>query len=103
VPVALTIKVTFATLYREPLSDGEEPKTIGWARSNSARRRQRLEDEHFALTDVMDEMRWARQELPQVKEFFFDDDTFTDDGPSGGGDRAWARQAWRHLVLQRQG
>jgi hypothetical protein len=26
---ALTIKVTFATLYREPLSDGEEPKTIG--------------------------------------------------------------------------
>jgi hopanoid biosynthesis associated radical SAM protein HpnJ len=30
---------------------------------------------------VMDEMRWARQELPQVKEFFFDDDTFTDDGP----------------------
>ena len=26
-------------------------------------------------------MRWARQELPQVKEFFFDDDTFTDDGP----------------------
>jgi hypothetical protein len=30
VPVALTIKVTFATLYREPLSDdGEEPKTIG--------------------------------------------------------------------------
>jgi radical SAM superfamily enzyme YgiQ (UPF0313 family) len=30
---------------------------------------------------VMDEMRWARQELPQVKEFFFDDDTFTDDAP----------------------
>jgi hypothetical protein len=88
VPVALTIKVTLATLYRELLSDGEEPKTIGRARSNSARRRQRLEDEHFALTDVMDEMRWARQELPQVKEFFFDDDTFTDDGPSGGGDRA---------------
>ena len=29
----------------------------------------------------MDEMRWARQELPQVKEFFFDDDTFTDDAP----------------------
>src|SRR6202047_2445152 len=26
-------------------------------------------------------MRWARQELPQVKEFFFDDDTFTDDAP----------------------
>jgi predicted PurR-regulated permease PerM len=29
VPVALTIKVTLATLYREPLSDEEEPKTIG--------------------------------------------------------------------------
>lgn len=29
VPVALTIKVTLATLYREPLSDEEVPKTIG--------------------------------------------------------------------------
>ena len=35
----------------------------------------------------MDEMRWARQELPQVKEFFFDDDTFTDDAPRGGRSR----------------
>jgi hopanoid biosynthesis associated radical SAM protein HpnJ len=30
---------------------------------------------------VIDEIAWARQAFPQVKEFFFDDDTFTDDGP----------------------
>jgi|GEM_PF-7088458 len=29
VPLAPTIKVTLATLYREPLSDEAEPKTIG--------------------------------------------------------------------------
>jgi radical SAM superfamily enzyme YgiQ (UPF0313 family) len=29
----------------------------------------------------MAELRWARQAFPQVKEFFFDDDTFTDDRP----------------------
>jgi hopanoid biosynthesis associated radical SAM protein HpnJ len=28
---------------------------------------------------VMEEMRWARAAFPEVKEFFFDDDTFTDD------------------------
>jgi radical SAM superfamily enzyme YgiQ (UPF0313 family) len=28
---------------------------------------------------VIDEIRWARAAFPQVKEFFFDDDTFTDD------------------------
>jgi hopanoid biosynthesis associated radical SAM protein HpnJ len=27
---------------------------------------------------VMDEIRWAKQAFPQVREFFFDDDTFTD-------------------------
>lgn len=30
---------------------------------------------------VIEEIRWARQAFPQVKEFFFDDDTFTDDRP----------------------
>ncbi|HVY57206.1 MAG TPA: hopanoid biosynthesis associated radical SAM protein HpnJ [Xanthobacteraceae bacterium] len=30
---------------------------------------------------VIDEIRWAREAFPQVKEFFFDDDTFTDDAP----------------------
>lgn len=31
--------------------------------------------------NVLDEMRRAREYFPQVKEFFFDDDTFTDDLP----------------------
>ncbi len=30
---------------------------------------------------VIDEIRYAKSAFPQVKEFFFDDDTFTDDGP----------------------
>lgn len=30
---------------------------------------------------VIEEIRWAKQAFPQVKEFFFDDDTFTDDAP----------------------
>jgi hopanoid biosynthesis associated radical SAM protein HpnJ len=30
---------------------------------------------------VVEEIRWAKAALPQVKEFFFDDDTFTDDRP----------------------
>jgi hopanoid biosynthesis associated radical SAM protein HpnJ len=30
---------------------------------------------------VIDEVRWAKSAFPQVKEFFFDDDTFTDDAP----------------------
>ena len=33
---------------------------------------------------VIDEMRWAQKAFPQVKEFFFDDDTFTDDLPRAG-------------------
>ncbi len=31
--------------------------------------------------NVIEEMRRARDMFPQVKEYFFDDDTFTDDGP----------------------
>jgi hopanoid biosynthesis associated radical SAM protein HpnJ len=30
---------------------------------------------------VIDEIKWARRAFPEVKEFFFDDDTFTDDLP----------------------
>src|SRR5262249_11387217 len=30
---------------------------------------------------VIEELRWARQAFPQVKEFFFDDDTLTDNLP----------------------
>ncbi len=34
-----------------------------------------------SVGNVIDEIRWARDAFPQVKEFFFDDDTFTDDLP----------------------
>ncbi len=32
-----------------------------------------------SVGNVIEEMRWAKAALPQVREFFFDDDTFTDD------------------------
>jgi hopanoid biosynthesis associated radical SAM protein HpnJ len=32
-----------------------------------------------SVGNVLDELRWAKQAFPEVKEFFFDDDTFTDD------------------------
>ena len=44
-----------------------------------------------------------RGAFPQVKEFFFDDDTFTDNLPRAEAHRQGARQARRHLVVQRQG
>jgi hopanoid biosynthesis associated radical SAM protein HpnJ len=34
-----------------------------------------------SVGNVVDEIRWAQGAFPQVKEFFFDDDTFTDDRP----------------------
>jgi hopanoid biosynthesis associated radical SAM protein HpnJ len=34
-----------------------------------------------SVANVVDEVAWARHAMPQVKEFFFDDDTFTDDLP----------------------
>ena len=34
-----------------------------------------------SIGHVIDEIRWARQAFPQVKEFFFDDDTLTDNLP----------------------
>ena len=45
----------------------------------------------------------AEQDFPQVKEFFFDDDTFTDNLPRVEAIARGARQARRHLVVQRQG
>ena len=46
--------------------------------------------------------RWAKKAFPQVKEFFFDDDTFTDDLPRAEAIAQRAGQARRHLVVQRQ-
>ena len=34
-----------------------------------------------SVSDVVEEIRWARTACPQVKEFFFDDDTLTDNLP----------------------
>ena len=34
-----------------------------------------------SVRHVVDEIAWAKEAFPQVKEFFFDDDTFTDDLP----------------------
>jgi hopanoid biosynthesis associated radical SAM protein HpnJ len=34
-----------------------------------------------SVGNVVEEIRWAKVAFPQVKEFFFDDDTFTDDRP----------------------
>ena len=34
-----------------------------------------------SVGNVVEEIRWAKAAMPQVKEFFFDDDTFTDDRP----------------------
>jgi hopanoid biosynthesis associated radical SAM protein HpnJ len=34
-----------------------------------------------SVDHVIEEIAWARRAFPQVKEFFFDDDTFTDDLP----------------------
>lgn len=50
---------------------------------------------------VIEEIALAHRYFPQVKEFFFDDDTFTDDLPRAG-DCARTRQARGHLVVQRQ-
>ena len=34
-----------------------------------------------SVTHVIEEIAWAKKAFPEVKEFFFDDDTFTDDLP----------------------
>ena len=52
---------------------------------------------------VAEEIRLAKRLFPQVREFFFDDDTFTDNLAARRGDRQGAWQDGRHLVVQRQG
>ena len=52
---------------------------------------------------VIDELKWAQKAFPQVKEFFFDDDTLTDNLPRV---EALAREIGKlgiDLVVQRQG
>ena len=52
---------------------------------------------------VIEEITWAQKAFPQVKEFFFDDDTFTDDLPRA---EAIAKELGKLGVtwsLQRQG
>jgi radical SAM superfamily enzyme YgiQ (UPF0313 family) len=34
-----------------------------------------------SVANVVEEIAWAKKTMPQVREFFFDDDTFTDDLP----------------------
>jgi len=34
-----------------------------------------------SVENVVEEVKWAKEAFPQVKEFFFDDDTLTDNGP----------------------
>ena len=41
---------------------------------------------------VVDEIAWAKTAFPEVKEFFFDDDTFTDDAPRA---QAIAKELYR--------
>jgi hopanoid biosynthesis associated radical SAM protein HpnJ len=48
-----------------------------------------------SVAHVVEEIDWARHALPQVREFFFDDDTFTDDAPRA---EAIARELGRRGV-----
>ena len=48
---------------------------------------------------VIEEIAWAQKAFPEVKEFFFDDDIFTDDLPRAEA-IAKAQQARRDLVAQ---
>ena len=45
----------------------------------------------------------AKRHFPQVREFFFDDDTFTDDLPAGRADRSPPGPSGCDLVVQREG
>ena len=56
-----------------------------------------------SVENVVAEMKWAKSAFPQVKEFFFDDDTLTDNLPRVEALAQGAGQARRHLVVQRQG
>ena len=46
-----------------------------------AAKRWRASLPHRFVAHVIEEMAWAKKAFPEVKEFFFDDDTFTDDLP----------------------
>jgi hypothetical protein len=52
---------------------------------------------------VIEEIAWAKKAFPQVKEFFFDDDTFTDDLPRAEAIAKELGKLGRRLVVQRQG
>ena len=52
---------------------------------------------------VIEEIAWAQKAFPQVKEFFFDDDTFTDNLPRAEAIARELGKLGRHLVVQRQG
>ena len=52
---------------------------------------------------VVEEMALAARLFPQVREFFFDDDTFTDDLPRAEAIARRPRPARHHVVVQRQG
>ena len=69
-----------------------------WPQTVGGHRYRVRSPEHVAA-----EIKQAMQDFPQVKEFFFDDDTFTDNLPRAEAiaKRAW--QAGRHLVVQCQG
>ena len=52
---------------------------------------------------VAEEIRQAQKMFPQVREFFFDDDTFTDDLPRAEAIARELGQAGRDVVVQCQG
>ena len=56
-----------------------------------------------SVDHVIEEISLARRHFPQVKEFFFDDDTFTDDRPRAEAIARGLGQAGRDVVVQRQG
>ncbi len=49
-----------------------------------------------SVKHVVDELVWAKKAFPQVKEFFFDDDTFTDDLPRA---EAIAKELGKHGIV----
>ena len=56
-----------------------------------------------SVESVVEEIRRAKEMWPQVKEFFFDDDTLHRRPAPRRSNRGRLGQARRHLVLQRQG
>ncbi len=59
--------------------------------------------EAAASSMLIEEIRPGEGLRPQVKEFFFDDDTFTDNLPRAEAYRPGAGQARRHAVVQHEG